>query len=156
MDDTTNNSPAGGAQSPDPTKRSPKPLPPSRNPFKSGFAPNGKRGTTGKSYVTKRALLRYMLEVDLTVQDLPTHMADELRKRWPGMFESVERKFNWQQILELTQLRLVLSPSEKVQQQAINAIKDRTEGRPMQKIQVQQEDEEPAEMTLPNGMKIRI
>lgn len=156
MIDQTNNSPTGGAHAPDPTKRQPKPLPLSRNPFKSGYTPTGKKGKHGNSYITKRALLRYMLEVDITVQDLPVVIADELRARWPGLFESVERKFTWGQIMELTQLKLVLSKSEKVQQQAINAIKDRTEGRPMQKIQVQQEDEEETELVLPNGMRIRI
>lgn len=156
MNDTTNNSPTGGAQTPDPKKRQPKPLPPSRNPFQSGYAPTGKKGKKGNSYITKRGLLRYMLEVDITVQDLPSVIADELRARMPGVFENVERKFSWAQILELTQLKLVLSKSEKVQQQAINAIKDRTEGRPMQKIQVQQEDEEETELVLPNGLRIRI
>lgn len=157
MNDLPNNSPTGGAQEPGTNRRQPKPLPPSRNPFKSGFIPTGKRSAPkGSSFVTKRALLRYMLEVDITVQDLPTVIADEIRDRWPGMFENVEKKFTWGQILELTQLKLVLSKSEKVQQQAINAIKDRTEGRPMQKIQVQQEDEEPTELILSNGMKIRI
>ena len=157
MNDATNNSPAGGAQSPDPKARQPKLLAATRNPFASGFAPNGRRGNKGgKSFTTKRALLKLMLEVDLTIGDLPTVLADELRARWPGLFEAVDKKFSWAQIMELTQLKLVLSKSEKVQQQAINAIKDRTEGRPMQKIQVQQEDEEPTELMLANGTKIRI
>lgn len=156
MNDITNNSPTGGAHAPDPNKRQPKPLAPSRNPFQSGFSPNGRRKKQGGSYVTKRALLRYMLEVDITVQDLPTVLADEIRALWPGMFENIEKKFSWGQVLELTQLKLVLSKSEKVRQQAINSIKDRTEGRPMQKIQVQQEDEEETELVLPNGLKIRI
>lgn len=119
------NSPAGAAQSPDP--KLPKPIAPKHNPFRPGFAPNGKRNGGRGGFATRRGLLRYMLDLELTTQDLPTKMADELRRKWPGLFENVEKKFTWAQILDLTQLQLVLSPSEKVQQQAINAIKDRTE-----------------------------
>lgn len=126
------------------------------NPFKNGFKPTGKRATTGKSYLNKKALLKYMLDVDITVVDLPVQIADHIRATIPGFVEQLDRKFTMRQILEIVQLQLLFSRSDYVKQAAIIAIKDRIEGKPMQKIQVDNLDADPTEFILPNGRKIAI
>lgn len=137
-------------------QKTPTPMPGAKNPFKSGFVPNGKRNQKGNQFITKRALLKYMLEVDIRVTDLPVKMADQLRAKVPGFFENVDKKFTMYQILEIVQLQLLFSKSGNVQQNAINAIKDRVEGKPLQKIQVDNLDQEPTEMKLSNGRVIHI
>lgn len=124
------------------------------NPFKSGFKPNGKRKKA--SFIHKKSLLKHMLEVDITVQDLPTELADELRKVLPGFVENVEKKFTFRQIMELVQIQLLFSRSDYVKQDAINAMKDRIEGKPMQKVQVENLEAEPTEFVLPNGRRLVI
>lgn len=128
-----------------------------KNPFASGFRPNGKRRANySTSYLTKKSLLKTMLEVDITVQDLPTSMADELRRILPGWFDNVERKFTMRQIMELVQFQLLFSKSDYVKQDAINAIKDRVDGKAVQKVQVEQAEAEPTEIKLPGGRVIII
>lgn len=128
-----------------------------KNPFASGFTPTGKRRANySTSYLTKRSLLKTMLDVDLTIQDLPTRMADELRTTLPGWFDNVERKFNMRQIMELVQFQLLFSKSDYVKQDAIKEIKDRVDGKSVQKIQVEQSEAEPTEIVLPGGRKIII
>lgn len=132
------------------------PKPKSTNPFASGFRPNGKRNKKSQSYLAKKSLLKIMLEVDITVTDLPTAFADELRCMLPGWFENVERKFTMRQILELVQFQLLFSKSDYVKQDAINAIKDRVDGKAVQKIQLEDVDPDPTEFILPNGRKVVI
>lgn len=134
----------------------PKGLGSTKNPFKNGFIPPSNVNKKGKSYLHKKTLLRMMLETPLTVADLPTHIADKIRLKCPGVFENVERKFTFYQILEVSQLQLLFSNSDYVVQDAINAIKDRVEGKPMQMVQVQGMEAEPTEFTLPGGRKIVI
>lgn len=127
------------------------------NPFANGFVPTGKRRQKqAQSYLTKKSLLKHMLEVDLTVQDLPTKMADELRKILPGWFDNVEKRFTMRQIMELVQFQLLFSASDYVKQDAINAIKDRVDGKAIQKMQFEKVDDEPTEFILPNGRRIAI
>lgn len=128
------------------------------NPFKNGFKPTGQRSKQGKSqsYLTKKSLLKHMLEVDITVGDLPTEMADQIRSKLPGFLENVERKFTIRQVMELVQLQLLFSKSDYVKQDAITAIKDRTEGKPMQKVQVENLEAEPTEFVLTNGRRLVI
>lgn len=127
------------------------------NPFASGFVPTGKRrANNSHSYLTKKSLLKHMLEVDITIQDLPTKMADELRKILPGWFDNVERRFNLRQIMELVQFQLLFSPSDYVKQDAINAIKDRVDGKAVQKMQFEHVEQEPTEFILPGGRKLII
>jgi predicted small metal-binding protein len=97
-----------------------------------------------------------MLEVDITIQDLPVVMADELRRILPGWFDHVERKFTMGQIMELIQFQLLFSKSDYVKQDAINAIKDRVHGKAVQKVQVEQAEAEPTEIKLPGGRTIII
>lgn len=97
-----------------------------------------------------------MLEVDLTIQDLPTKMADELRTVLPGWFDNVERKFNMRQIMELVQFQLLFSKSDYVKQDAIKEIKDRVDGKAVQKVQVEQAEAEPTEIILSGGRRIII
>lgn len=126
-------------------------------PFAPGFVPNGRRNPQRGGYITKRGLLRIMLEQDLTVKDLPEHLADRIREVAPGFLDHVKRKFTMYQIMELVQLQLLFSKSDYVRQDAINAIKDRVEGKPTQKLQLERPpEEETAEMVLPNGQKIYI
>jgi hypothetical protein len=128
-----------------------------KNPFASGFQPTGKRRANySQSYLTKKSLLKTMLEVDITIQDLPVKMADELRTVLPGWFDNVERKFNMRQIMELVQFQLLFSKSDYVKQDAINAIKDRVDGKAVQKVQVEQAESEPTEIELPGGRIITI
>lgn len=148
-------SPSGGAQSPKDLK-TPKPMAPAKNPFASGFAPNGKRNKQG-GFATKRGLLRHMLEVDLRIIDLPVAMADRMRAEWPGLFDNVNKKFTMSQIMELTQLQLLFSKSDIVRQHAINAIKERTLGKVPQKVTFEGgEEENPTQLKLPNGLTIDI
>lgn len=133
-----------------------KPLPERKNPFKSGFKPTGTRKPKPGSYVSKRSLLKMMLEVPLSVSDLPTELADAIRRKAPGFLDKVDRKFTFYQILEMTQLQLLFSNSDYVRQDAINAIKDRVEGKPMQKIQVENMEVEPTQFILPGGRVLTI
>lgn len=149
----TNTSPGGGAQAPQ-EPRTPKPMAASRNPFANGFVPTGKQRQKG--FATRRGLLRHMLEVDLRIVDLPVVLADSLRAEFPGMFENVHRKFTMAQIMELTQLKLLFSKSDLVRQRAIDSIKDRTDGKPMQKPGGETPEEEPTQLVLPNGDTIFI
>lgn len=126
------------------------------NPFASGFVPNGKRRQSSHSYLTKKSLLKHMLEVDITIQDLPTKMADELRTVLPGWFDNVEKRFSLRQIMELVQLQLLFSKSDYVKQDAINAIKDRVDGKAVQKLQFETVEPDPTEIILPSGRKIVI
>lgn len=126
------------------------------NPFVSGFVPNGRRKKRTTSYLAKKSLLRTMLEVDITVQDLPAHMADELRNVLPGWFENIETKFNMRQIMELIQLQLLFSKSDYIKQDAINAIKDRVDGKAVQKMQFENVEPDPTEFILPNGRRLII
>lgn len=149
-----NNSPDGGAKAPNDQTLITS-LGPARNPFATGFKPTGNKPRQ-KGFGTKRALLRHMLEVDIRIGDLPVYMADKLRAEFPGLFENVTRKFTMAQIMELTQLQLLFSRSDLVRQHAINAIKDRTEGKPVQKVQLEAGDEEPTRLKLANGFEIDI
>lgn len=127
------------------------------NPFASGFVPNGRRKKQSQSYLTKRSLLKYMLEVDLNIHDLPVVMADQLRNLLPGWFENVEKRFTMRQIMELVQFQLLFSKSDYVRQDAINAIKDRVDGKAVQRILMDDPAEnEATEILLPNGRKIAI
>lgn len=127
-----------------------------KNPFASGFVPNGKRNPRSQSYLTKKNLLKTMLEVDIRVLDLPTSLADRLREILPGWFEDVEKKFTMRQIMELVQFQLLFSKSDYVKQQAIDAIKDRVDGKPVQMTKVELVETEPTEFVLPGGRKIVI
>lgn len=133
-----------------------KPLNRKANPFKSGFVPNGKRKSSAGGYIHKRNLLKTMLDVQITVRDLPTEFADVIRKRVPGFFDNVDRKFTMYNVMELVQIQLLFSKSDYVKQDAINAIKDRVEGKPMQKIQVENMEAEPTQFVLPGGRIITI
>ena len=127
------------------------------NPFANGFVPTGKRAQKQSgSYLTKRNLLKHMLEVDITVADLPTRMADNIRKILPGWFEDVEKRFTMRQIMELVQFQLLFAKSDYVKQGAVNAIKDRVDGKAVKKLQIEDVNTEPAELVLPNGRKIVI
>jgi hypothetical protein len=127
-----------------------------RNPFKSGFVPTGKRSGKNKSVFSRRNLLKFMLEVDITAKDLPLEIADMIRNKIPGFIEDIDRKFTLAQIMELTQLQLLFSNSDYVRQDAIEAIKNRIDGKPVQSIQIQQIETDPTEIVLPNGRKIVI
>lgn len=140
------------------SERTPKLLSAAKNPLKSGFVPTGKRSKQGasKTYLTKRSLLKMMLEQDLRVNDLPVGLADRIRRVAPGFLDNIDRKFTMYQIMELVQLQLVFSKSDYVKQDAINAIKDRIEGKPVQKVQMERLDVEPTELVLPGGRKVLI
>ena len=139
----------------EPKKRTPKP-PKGGSPFLSGFVPNGRRKNKSQSYLSKKNLLKHMLEVDITIADLPVKMADELRDKLPGWFEDVDKRFNLLQIMELTQLQLIFSKSDYVKQDAITAIKDRVYGKPKQVLSIEPQESEPTELKLPNGRVIVI
>lgn len=127
------------------------------NPFANGFVPTGKRRQKEHAgYITRKGLLKHMLEIDITIADLPVKMADELRKKLPGVFENVEKRFTMQQVIELVQLQLVFAKSDYVKQDAITAIKDRVYGKPKQTLSIEPQDSEPAEIKLPNGRIIVI
>lgn len=126
------------------------------SPFLSGFVPTGKRKKKSQTYLTKKSLLKYMLEVEITTVDLPTRLADELRTLLPGWFEDVEKRFTMRQIMELIQFQLLFSKSDYVRQDAINAIKDRVDGKAIQKMQFEPLDQDPTEFVLPNGRRVAI
>lgn len=126
------------------------------NPFANGFVPNGRRKKSSQSYLTKKNLLKHMLEVDITIQDLPIKMAEHLRDLLPGWFDNVEKRFTMRQIMEITQFQLLFSKSDYVRQDAINAIKDRVDGKAVQKLQISEVEYDPTEIVLPSGRKIAI
>lgn len=121
-------------------------------PFMAGYD----IGTTKKKGVQTKSLLKRMLAAELTVGDLPTKMADQLRKDFPGFFDDVERKFTMSQIVEMIQFKLLFAKSDYVRQNAIEAIKNRVEGKPMQKLQVEEVEVDPTEFVLSNGRKLAI
>ena len=143
-------------QDPDETPKKPPAKVKGGSPFMNGFVPTGKRSTKHQTYLKKKTLLKHMLEVDITVHDLPTKMADDLRSFLPGWFDDVEKRFTMRQIMELVQFQLLFSKSDYVKQDAIDAIKDRTEGKAVQKMQIEQVESEPTQIILPNGRKIDI
>lgn len=126
------------------------------NPFANGFVPTGKRRAKDKGFISKKGLLKYMLDVDITIQDLPIKLADELRKKLPGVFDNVEKRFTMLQVMELVQLQLLFAKSDYVKQGAITAIKDRVYGKPKQTMAFENVDPEPTELKLPNGRIIVI
>lgn len=127
------------------------------NPFQSGFVPTGRRRKNySQSFLTKKSLLKHMLEVDITVRDLPTKMADDLRTLLPGWFDHVERRFTMRQIMELSQLQLLFSRSDYVRQDAINSIKDRVDGKAVQKLELARAEDDPTEFILPSGRRVQI
>lgn len=127
------------------------------NPFKNGFIPTGKRKQARvQTFLQKRTLLKYMLEVDITIQDLPVRMADEVRLMLPGWFDNIEKRFTLAQIMELVQFQLLFSKSDYVKQDAITAIKDRVYGKTIQKLQVESTQFEPTQVVLPSGQIIEI
>lgn len=126
------------------------------NPWKTGFKPNGKRSNKTRAFFTKKTLMQTMLSLEITVADLPTHFADKLRAKYPGFLERVDKKFTMAQILELAQFQLLFSKSDYVVQDAIIAIKDRNEGKPMQMLKVQQLEVEPTKFILPDGQEVFI
>lgn len=132
------------------------PNPKGGNPFKSGYRPTGIRKEKGSSYLHKKTLLKIMLDTDITVHHLPEKLADFIRSEIPGFLETVERKFTIRQIMELVQLQLLFSRSDYVRQDAINAIKDRIDGKPMQMIKVGELEADPTEFVLPGGRKVVI
>lgn len=140
------------------TTPSPRAMGVAKNPFSSGFRPPSMTKRKGKAggYLQKRSLLKMMLEIPLTVNDLPTWLADNIRAKCPGFLDNVERKFTMYQIMEMTQFQLLFSGSDYVRQDAINAIKDRVEGKPMQKIQVENMEVEPTQFILPGGRVLTI
>jgi hypothetical protein len=138
-------------------KDAPKAKPPKGgSPFLSGFVPNGRRKVKSQSYLSKKNLLKHMLEVDITIADLPVKLADELRKTLPGWFDDVEKRFNMLQIMELTQFQLLFSKSDYVKQDAITQIKDRVYGKPKQTLSIEPQESDPTELKLPNGRVIII
>lgn len=121
-------------------------------PFMAGYD----IGTSTKKGVQTKTLLKRMLAAPLTIQDLPTKMADQLRKDFPGFFDDIERKFTMSQVVEMIQFKLLFAKSDYVKQNAIEAIKNRVEGKPMQKLQVEEVDHDPTEFVLSNGRKLTI
>jgi hypothetical protein len=139
-------------------EQQPKMLAVKRNPFKPGFRnPGEKRVYDGQNKWTRRkSLLKMMLEVQLTANDLPEYLADSLRVRFPGLLDDISHKFTMWQVMEMTQFQLLFSKSDYVRQGAIIAIKDRVEGKPMQKVQVESLETDPTEFLLPNGRRLII
>lgn len=134
----------------------PKQLSVKKNPYAMGFLAS-QRGKTPSGFLHKRSLLKLMLDVELRPVDLPTHIADAIRKVAPGWLDNIDRKFTMYQVMELVQLQLLFSESDYVRQQAIDAIKDRVEGKPVQKLQLAPlEEPDPAELILPGGRRIVI
>lgn len=127
---------------------------PNRSPFKSGFVPNGRRKKGG--FITKKNLLKHMLEVNITVADLPVKMADEIRRKLPGFLENVEQAFTVRQVMELVQIQLLFSKSDYVKQDAIKEMKDRIDGKAVQKLVIDSMDAEPTELVLSNGRRVAI
>ena len=133
-----------------------------KNPFVAGFRgaqppPEEKRVYDGRNRWTRsKSLLKLMLEVPLRATDMPTHIADAIRLKFPGLIDDVDRKITMWQVLEMTQFQLLFSSSDYVRQAAVEAIKNRVEGRPMQKLQVETLESEPTEFLLPGGRVITI
>lgn len=127
-----------------------------KSPFKNGWVPTHRHRGGVQTFITRKGLLKHMLEMDITVDNLPIHMSEKIREVLPGWFDDVERRFTMRQIMELVQFQLLFSNSDHVRQEAINSIKDRVDGKVIQKLQFEDTVPEETEILLPNGNRIII
>jgi len=88
----------------------------------------------------KKNLLKELMIINLDQSELDQFQ--DLKAKFPSFFNSTEDK-NFQLFMEVKQIGLVFHKDGKVSQRAINAIKDRIDGRPTQKIDVEVEDKIP-------------
>jgi len=109
------------------------------NTFKKGE--DNRRNTTGANKGSKWAstLLKDLLTIDLS--DSEIEQFKELKKKFPSVFNSNEQD-NFQKFMELKQISLVFHKNGAISQSAINAIKDRIDGKPQQYIDHTSGDEQ--------------
>ncbi|MCH2231666.1 MAG: hypothetical protein MK105_15130 [Crocinitomicaceae bacterium] len=106
-------------------------------PFKKGD--DSRRNTTGanKGSKWKSTLLKDLMTIDLSKTEIETF--DEFSSKFPGLFNSTPEK-NFQLYMEIKQISLVFNKNPNVSQNAINAIKDRIQGKPTQIVDIGIED----------------
>lgn len=105
-------------------------------PFKKGD-PNINRTGLNKGSKWKKSLLKDLLNLNITKTD--DDQFKELKEKFPKQFDSIDNDKNYHLFMELKQMSLVFNKDPKVSQNAINAIKDRVEGKPNQSVYVETE-----------------
>lgn len=102
-----------------------------RKPFKQGE--DARRNTIGlnKGSKWKKTLLSDLMTVDLGESEIKQFKA--IKEKFPSFFTGTHEQ-NFQLFLEVKQVSLVFHKDPKVSQTAIEKIKDRIEGKPVQKI----------------------
>jgi len=86
----------------------------------------------GKRSVYNKNLLQQMLLLPLN--DEATKQFDALKKLFPNHFQGTDEK-NWQFFMELQQLNLVFHKNPNVAQKAMQEIRDRLDGKAIQKVE---------------------
>lgn len=107
-------------------------------PFKEGE--DQRRNTTGmnKGAKWKKTLLQDLMSADLSKSEI--EQFNEFKIKFPSFFDSEDNSKNFQFFMELKQMSLVFHKNPQTSQNAINAIKDRIDGKPQQKVDVTSED----------------
>lgn len=110
-------------------------------PFKPGE--DKRRNTTGanKGSKWKKTLLQELMSVDLSKTEIEAF--NEFSEKFPSFFSSTEADKNFQFFMELKQMSLVFHKNPQTSQNAINAIKDRIDGKPQQKVDLKTNVEQP-------------
>lgn len=99
----------------------------------------------GQRSVYNKNLLQEMLL--LPMNDEAVKQFDSLKKFFPQHFQGTEEK-NWQFFMELQQLNLVFHKNPVVQQRAMQEIRDRLEGKAIQRVEAKVQTKESQESFL--------
>ena len=110
----------------------------SNNPniHKHGFGANPENiNKTGanKGSKWKSTLLKELMTKSV---DTENELFDQIKEKFPKVFDAEDDNKNYQLMMELRQLLLVFDKSPDVAQRAMNAIKDRIDGKPKQQVKV--------------------
>ena len=103
-------------------------------PFKKGD--DARRNTTGANKGSRwnKSLLKELMTIPLSEEESEATFY-KIKDKFPTIFKSTEER-NLQLFMELKQIALMSSTNEMTSQIAINAIKDRVEGKPNQPIEI--------------------
>lgn len=91
------------------------------------------RNGANKGSKWKKTLLKDLMTADLNQNEI--EQFEDLKMRFPSFFNSSDEK-NFQLFMEIKQIALVFSNDQKASQRAINAIKDRIEGKTTSNVNI--------------------
>ena len=104
---------------------------------KHGFGANPQninKSGANKGSKWKSTLLKELLTKPVDAEGL--EILEEFKTQFPTIFSSDDNNKNYQLLMELRQLQLVFDKNPDVAQRAMNAIKDRIDGKPKQQVKV--------------------